>query len=208
LHALPCAHGAHGPPQSTSVSLPSSTPSAHESGAQTFERHVAEAQSAFTLHASPGGHGAHEPPQSTSVSSPFFLPSAHETGAHWFAMHEGLVGSLQSASALHSTQVPAAWQTFVPPLHGVPSATGVLERVPALHASVVQSLPSFGTFVSSSCWRTAPAPSQTFDWQLPATCFASGSFVPFGWNWLVHWLSRDGVQQTPYAHRTREPPPR
>jgi hypothetical protein len=73
-HALPVAHFAHVPPQSTSVSDPSLTLSVHPSTHAEF-RQVCESQSVLTVHAEPAGQAPQLPPQSTSVSVPLIRPS-------------------------------------------------------------------------------------------------------------------------------------
>jgi hypothetical protein len=60
------------PPQSTSVSLPFCTPSAHEPGLQTPELQTLLRQSPATRQVFVAAQAEHEfPPQSTSVSLPF-----------------------------------------------------------------------------------------------------------------------------------------
>jgi hypothetical protein len=57
------------PPQSTPVSVPSSTPSLHVGTTQAWSMHAFAAQSRFRLHALPTEHPGHSPPpQSTAVS--------------------------------------------------------------------------------------------------------------------------------------------
>src|SRR6186713_1944990 len=65
--------------QSTSLSPPFLTPSAHVAGAQTPASHAPESQSMWLAQPSPSAQpGQSRPPQSVSVSSPFFSPSAQE----------------------------------------------------------------------------------------------------------------------------------
>jgi hypothetical protein len=74
----PSAHGEQLPPQSTSVSLPLSTPSAHVGRSQkpVPTLHTAVVQSPPKLQFLPGAHFGHSgPPQSMSVSAPFFIES-------------------------------------------------------------------------------------------------------------------------------------
>jgi hypothetical protein len=67
-----------GPPQSTSVSPPSFTPSEQLAGAHLPDAHTFVLQSFGTLQPRPGAHAlGHDPPQSMSVSSPSFTPSMH-----------------------------------------------------------------------------------------------------------------------------------
>jgi len=65
-HAEPAVQGAHlPPPQSTSVSAPSDTPSVQVAGRHTSPWQWRAAQSAFDLHAWFTAHGAQSgPPQS------------------------------------------------------------------------------------------------------------------------------------------------
>jgi hypothetical protein len=101
--ALPFAHGAQLPPQSTSVSMPFLTLSVHVGSLQTPAEHEPDAQSAFTAHRRPYPHGVSMqpvPPQSTSDSSPFRKPSEHVGGAH--CKNSGLqFPTVQSELALH-----------------------------------------------------------------------------------------------------------
>jgi hypothetical protein len=74
--AAPGTHGAHEPPQSTSVSEPPWTPSAQP--AQRPATQLEELQSALTWHARPSAQRAQSelgPPQSMSVSSSPSTPS-------------------------------------------------------------------------------------------------------------------------------------
>src|SRR6185437_17093678 len=72
LHVLPRA-SQFAPPQSTSVSLPSFTPSMHETQVPgPLPKQMLFTQSPFTLQCFWSGHLAQlGPPQSTSVSPPF-----------------------------------------------------------------------------------------------------------------------------------------
>jgi hypothetical protein len=65
-----------GPPQSTSLSVPSTRVSAHAS-AHTPDRHAPPLQSLALLQARPSPQPLQLPPQSTSLSSPSLTPSAH-----------------------------------------------------------------------------------------------------------------------------------
>jgi hypothetical protein len=84
LHLLPGAQPLpivlQSPPQSTSVSLPLSTPSMHVGAWHDAPPHTPLVQSALITHCFPSPHGAQEPPQSTSVSLPSWFASVHVAG--------------------------------------------------------------------------------------------------------------------------------
>jgi hypothetical protein len=78
------------PPQSTSLSLPSTTPSLQLCARQVPEAHTPLEQSPLTLHVAPVAHGEHEePPQSTNVSDPSFTPFEHDAGRTGFIPASG-----------------------------------------------------------------------------------------------------------------------
>ena len=84
-HPCPGAQSGHGPPQSTSVSLPFLTLSLHEGALHTFVpgSQTPSMQSVPTRHARLVMHLPQAaPPQSMSVSLPFLTPSPHSAGAH------------------------------------------------------------------------------------------------------------------------------
>ena len=84
-HPCPDTQSGHGPPQSTSVSLPFLTPSLHEEALHVFVpgSHTASMQSVPTRQARLVMHLPQAaPPQSMSVSLPFLTPSPHCAGAH------------------------------------------------------------------------------------------------------------------------------
>src|SRR5262249_18557672 len=96
MHFLPVAHAfGQPPPQSTSVSAPSATPSV-QLAAQALLPHIALRQSLSIMQALVGPHFGHvPPPQSTSVSPPFFWPSPQPGATHTFvALHTMLAQSL------------------------------------------------------------------------------------------------------------------
>jgi len=86
--ALPAPHGGQArPPQSTSVSVPSLTPSEHvEAGEQVREPVVLFVVQLPLAHVAPDVQGdpvrqtAQGPPQSTDVSPPFVAPSSQLGG--------------------------------------------------------------------------------------------------------------------------------
>jgi hypothetical protein len=81
-HALPFAQpGQVPPPQSTPVSVPFFTPSAHVACAQRLLVQTPLAQSVAAVHATPAAHFWQPPPQSTPVSLPSLTPSVHVSGA-------------------------------------------------------------------------------------------------------------------------------
>ena len=81
---LPTPQGAHAPPQSISVSVPSFTPLPQVAKRQIFPVQIALAQSAGTAQTLPTTQDfGQTPPQSTSVSNPFLKPSPHVGVAHW-----------------------------------------------------------------------------------------------------------------------------
>src|SRR5205814_8859664 len=76
---LPRGHFAHvGPPQSTSVSMPSLRPFAQGDAAHLPLVQVALAQSAPATQLRPSGQPGQLPPQSRSDSVPFLTPSVHD----------------------------------------------------------------------------------------------------------------------------------
>src|SRR5215471_18935551 len=95
--------GAHEPPQSTSVSVPFSTPSLHAGTWHTLVVHFLLVQSLLTEHALPLAQLGHEaPPQSTSVSVPFLTlssPPVHFGTWQTPPVHTPLV---QSAATPHA----------------------------------------------------------------------------------------------------------
>jgi hypothetical protein len=78
LHIEPPPQAGHAPPpQSTSLSLPSTTRSSHAGDLQTSPRQRRLSQSSFVLQARLIGHRAQSaPPQSMSVSVSSIFPSA------------------------------------------------------------------------------------------------------------------------------------
>ena len=82
-HFAAAAHlGQLGPPQSVSVSVPFSAPSAQVGFWQTESTHAWLLQSDALEQFFPGVHGAQEPPQSTSDSLPFVTPSLQVAAWH------------------------------------------------------------------------------------------------------------------------------
>lgn len=94
------------PPQSTSVSPPFFTPSAHPGDWQMPLTHRPSTQSVFAAQPSPSAHsGQLAPPQSFAVSVPLVTPSMHVAALHAPPVQTRLAQSL------------AATQTF-PVTHG------------------------------------------------------------------------------------------
>src|SRR5205085_2483891 len=94
MHARPFGHGAHGPPQSTSLSPPSLIPSPHAEVEQRWLAHSRLWQSDPARQWRLGAHPGHTPPpQSTSVSAPFFTPSLQLVTAHAPSLHTLLAQS-------------------------------------------------------------------------------------------------------------------
>ena len=83
LHARPSTHLPHfDPPQSTSLSTPFATWSAHVGATHFAAVHTPDAQSRARAHLLPSAHpAAQEPPQSTSASSLFCTRSAQLAAA-------------------------------------------------------------------------------------------------------------------------------
>jgi hypothetical protein len=103
---LPGGHGLHVPPQSTSVSVPFFTESAHPGVWQTPAVHTELRQSLGNRHAAPPVHTPHAPPpQSMSVSLPFLTKSVQ-------------LAAWQTAAQTSDTQSPAALQTLPVPHDG------------------------------------------------------------------------------------------
>jgi hypothetical protein len=155
-HTWPVAHlVVHEPPQSTSLSLPSSTPSRQLDATHTSlsTLHQADAQSALCTHFCLSAHGMQvAPPQSTSVSSPSITPSVQ-----WLvwqvcmsAWHQVLVQSLPEMHALpspHVEQVPPPQSTSVsapslrPSPHWLATHTSVIElQKPLLQSASLRHL--------------------------------------------------------------------
>ncbi len=172
-HFLGLNPDAHEPPQSTSVSLPFWTPSAHVGTRHVFCLQTPCRQSSAASQICPGAHVApHAPPQSMSVSSPFFVPSSHVAGTHSLAREHTWPAS-QSVLSRHATQAPSPSQSLPPSwAQVVPAAAGVFTCSPPVQASTVHSFPSSGRSVSSGIPLTSP-PSQTFVVQSPGVCWIS-----------------------------------
>jgi hypothetical protein len=126
------------PPQSTSVSLPSFTPSPHETHVPGPEpKQMLLVQSALVPQCFVSAQGLHEPPQSTSVSVPFCTLSVQLAGVQVFAVGSQtlLWQSAPTRQFLVSAQGP-----HEPPQSmsvSVPSLT------PSVHCAVTQvPLPS------------------------------------------------------------------
>jgi hypothetical protein len=133
LQLLPLAHGEQLPPQSTSLSLPSFTPSVQLAALQTLAEQSALAQSLIAAHALPTAHfGQDGPPQSTSVSPAFFTPSV-QVAAQVFARHSA---PLQSASFEQPSPVAHTG-------HGPPQSTSVSPSfwMPSAHVPAWHMLP-------------------------------------------------------------------
>lgn len=80
--SLQATHGAHSPPQSTSVSAPLRTASTHEGGSHRSSRQIRLSQSEACWQIAPAPQPAQSPPpQSMSVSSRFVKPSSQV--GHW-----------------------------------------------------------------------------------------------------------------------------
>jgi hypothetical protein len=142
-HARPVAHvlpsASHtAPPQSLSVSLPSFTPSLHETqvpGLLPEQRLFA--QSALAAQCRASAHGGHTPPpQSLSVSLPFFTRSAHVGGWQSVPEHTPLTQSPATAQcccgevSLHVAPHVPPQSTSVSPASLVPSVQWVATHVP------------------------------------------------------------------------------
>jgi hypothetical protein len=116
VQPLPLAHffaGAQDPPQSTSVSVPFFTTSAHV-GAWHFlgvPLQTPLPQSAAVLHVLPATQSAHVPPQSISLSVWFLVASLH-VGAWQVTLQTALV---QSVVAVQAFPVPHRLQVVDPP---------------------------------------------------------------------------------------------
>jgi hypothetical protein len=96
----PALHGAHEPPQSTSVSLPLLTPSEQLGGWHCPPPHTLLVQSLPAVHVCPTAQSPQAaPPQSTSVSVPFFTPSVHVALWQTLPVHTLL---LQSFATRHA----------------------------------------------------------------------------------------------------------
>jgi hypothetical protein len=81
------SQGGQPPPQSTSVSVPFSTPFAQLAVLQEPAVQCPEAQSWARAHVAPFAHAAHAPPpQSTALSSWFFTRSVQVAPAHFPAV--------------------------------------------------------------------------------------------------------------------------
>jgi hypothetical protein len=112
-------------------------------------------------HVLPSAHFvAQSLPQSMSDSVPFFVPSLQSK--HWFIEHEK--SPMQLAALTHCTH--AEFPSHTPVEHIVSEAAGSFEAAPALHASTVQSLLSFGRSASLMFLTTTP-PIQPGIWQSP-----------------------------------------
>jgi hypothetical protein len=119
----PVSQSGHAPPpQSTSVSVPLSTPSVHVAGWQAPERQWLLWQSDPTKHAAKSAQGEQVgPPQSTSVSPPFRTPSVHS--GVWHVVEQKPV--VQSACTLHGWPTPQGGQ---PPPQSTPVSAPFLTR--------------------------------------------------------------------------------
>lgn len=101
------AHPRSSPPQSMSVSLPPSSPSAHGSGRHAPARHRWLAHCASAPQAWPSGHAPQAAsPQSTTGSSPLTTPSSQRASAH--------------APSPPQTPLPQSepWRQLAPTAHG------------------------------------------------------------------------------------------
>jgi hypothetical protein len=211
VHVLPVPHfGQDAPPQSTSVSVPFLTTSAHVGAWHTRPVHTPLWQSEPELHALPAAHFGHDaPPQSMSVSVPFLTTSVQ-------------LGDWQ----MLPTHTPL-WQSL-PPVHCLP-ATHFGHVDPPQSVSV--SVPFFTVSVHVAVWHTRPV--HTPLWQslatrhaLPATHFEHAappqsmsvsvpfltrSVQPAAWHTLaVHTPLAQSVgplHVLPFAHLLHVAPP-
>ncbi len=166
-HFLPSAQAAQTlPPQSVSVSLPSSWPSLHwlEVHSIVVPSQAPEVQSPPTLHFLPTTHpGQVPPPQSTSVS----LPSSWWS-SHWLAMQTSVLASqavdVQSLSILHFLataqvgQVPPPQSVSVSlPFCTLSEQSGV--HVPPAHCAPAQSLPVMHILLGAHFGQVPPPQS-------------------------------------------------
>ncbi len=166
--SLFCAHfleSAHlltqEPPQSTSVSVPSSTLSVQDAAAQTPPLQVPGSQSFWIEHIFPGTQAAQRgPPQSASVSAPSLTPSVQLAGTHLLATQAR--GAVQSAVTLQATHLPASLHTL-PSLseHAVPAATLVFTQAPPVQAGTEHTVPVAGHSDVIRHETHLPLPSQT-----------------------------------------------
>src|ERR1019366_8983877 len=108
-------HIEHVPPQSTSLSVPSRTPSVHVA-AHFINVHRPPRQSPFIAQPCWKPHFVvHGPPQSTSVSVPFFTPSVHVGFEQTLALQ---MPSTQSRDPT-AHPLPSAHLAHVPPPQSV-----------------------------------------------------------------------------------------
>ena len=109
-------------------------------------------------------------------AAPFALFAApHVPLSHVATMH-GFWGAAQPAASMQPLQAPAPSHTSAPPSpHATPAALFFETFLPALHDSVVHSMPSSQTSVSSATDCTSPKPSHWFFRQSPVVCEATGA---------------------------------
>lgn len=123
--------------------------------------------------------------QSPGICEATGVPAAVNSTPHDPTKHVRFSHSVscpgQSAAVMHWTHAPMALHCVpLPSEHGEPSATGECDGIPAIHASSVHALLSFGMSMSSFFSTTSPTLSQTRALQSPVS--ESGIGVPSGTN--------------------------
>jgi hypothetical protein len=102
--APPRPHGSHGPPQSTSVSVPFLLESEQVGTTHLSLVHTFEMQSVSSLQPFVSSHGPQRNPQSTSVSRPFWMLSPQFLSRQISSLQMPEVQSRSSPQLLPTTQ--------------------------------------------------------------------------------------------------------